>query len=334
MGYQNTKIETNEMQKKILDLEKKYFLLIKKALESESFLDDLVFVEKEIRSKYSKFKSTWKLKNKFKVPAERIVRHYVYTQMNPYIHKIYPSPISSDIGFQVKSAPGDTKAEAILCIDIKTVDTKSNTSDVKTTQVEPNQCSFNNKNHKPIKAISNLEKIDDHYGLPVLTYVVKFVYTDDGYSFVLNRDSKLPSLTLSCIPNGELSDLFDYDIVQSFKTYNYYDDKEYSPIEVKKYTSKNELNKRKKYVEECCVKERGFTKTTVVTGLNSTSIAYVDTANMVLWWLTSDKKVHKIRAIKSGATMRLNNDILKKRFDSEDKQWDGYVEIPIKEALN
>ena len=68
--------------------------------------------------------------------------------------------------------------------------------------------------------------------LPVLSYIIKIIYFDDNYTFGLNKDSDLPTIAVACIPNGKLSKLFNYDIIQNYKTYEYYsanDDVKYSP---------------------------------------------------------------------------------------------------------
>ena len=76
------------------------------------------------------------MKNKLKVPAERLVRHHIYTNLSNLITGIYPSPISSDLGIMT--------SDCVLCVDVKTVDTVGNRVDIGSTQVEPNQISFQN----------------------------------------------------------------------------------------------------------------------------------------------------------------------------------------------
>ena len=58
--------------------------------------------------------------------------------------------------------------------------------------------------------------------------------------------------------------------------------------------------------------------------------AYFDAAHRVIWWLTSHQNKPAIKAVKSGSTARLNNDILKERFDSNNNEWIGYIEKTIK----
>ena len=61
--------------------------------------------------------------------------------------------------------------------------------------------------------------------LAVLAYVIKIVYRDDNTQFNISRTTNVggkPSIILVNIPNGELSNFFDKDIIVNFKTYKYY----------------------------------------------------------------------------------------------------------------
>lgn len=320
MGAQNSSVQRTAMQNKILDLEKKYFKILENVFLSDSFVEDLLIMEKEIRENYPKFKDTWNLKNKLKVPAERLVRHHAYTQLHNIITGIYPSPISSDLGIMTD--------DCILCIDVKTVDTIGNSVDIKSTQVEPNQISFLNTNHDYISTVSNLESIDHYTRRPVLTYVIKIIYTDDNYSFKLSRKDK-PTIVLACIPNGELSALFDYDIIKNFKTYNYYTEQDRTEFKVhyipSQYKDKRSLQE---YTHDYCVNTRHFQHLLIETDKQSKD-AYFDAAHRVIWWLTSDQNKPAIKAVKSGSTARLNNDVLRERYDSSNHEWVGYIERTI-----
>ena len=156
-------------------------------------------------------------------------------------------------------------------------------------------------------------------------------YTDDTYSFKLSRGRK-PSMVLACIPNGELSNLFGYDIIKNFKTYNYYtatDGEEYASVPIPKVEIDNGTCEQ--FVENYC-KNKGFLKTTVE--LDRTSkVAYYDSRHKCIWWLTSESNQPVIRAVKSGSTARLENEILRDRFDSHNNPWSGYKELPIPEEL-
>lgn len=323
MPKQDINIPRTTMQNTILDLEKKYFSILESIFKSENFLQDLLKIEKEIRENYPKFANTWNLKNKLKIPAERLIRHHIYTALTNLIKGIYPSPISSDIGILLE--------DCILCIDVKTLDTISNNVDIKSTSVEPNQISFKNTNHEYISSCSNLESIDHYSRRPVLTFVVKIIYTDDNYSFKLSRIS-YPSLIFTCIPNGELSNLFGNDIIKNFKTYNYYtisDNPAYAPI----FVPSNIKSKKDKndFTEEYCL-SKNYAKVPIKTDTQSKN-AYYDIRHKCIWWLTSDNNKAVIKAVKSGSTTRIENAILKERYDSHNEHWDGYKELPIPAEL-
>lgn len=222
--------------------------------------------------------------------------------------------------------------DCILCIDVKTVDTVGNSVDISSTQVEPNQISFKNTNHKYIQTVSNLESIDHYSRRPVLTFVIKIIYTDDNYSFKLSRTTK-PSLVLACIPNGELSNLFDNDIKKNFKTYSYYTELDNPSFAAKLIPSSYDTpEKRRDYVADYCINTMNFPQTVVETDSRSKN-AYFDVVNRCLWWETSINKKPSIRAVKSGSTARLSNEILKERFDSKNTLWVGYMHLPIPDAL-
>lgn len=145
MSKQEKSIKLTPAQQEILDIEKDYFDKLDKIISSPVFQDDLRSIEEEIQLNYTKLASTWNLKNKLKVAAERLIRHHVYKSLMSEIVGIYESPISSDLGIVFKNC--------VLCIDSKTLDTKGNAQDIRYTSVEPNQTSFDNSNHPYIKTI-------------------------------------------------------------------------------------------------------------------------------------------------------------------------------------
>lgn len=319
MGNQDNNIVRNNYENKILDMEKKYFLKILSIIQSANFINDLLLIEKEIKDNYPEFRDIWDLKNKIKVPAERLVRHHLYIQWHSEIKGIYPSPVSSDVGIRME--------DAVICVDVKTIDTNGNSGDIKSTQVEKNQTSFVNKNYPYIPTVSNLKSIDHYSRLPVLTFVIKIIYTDNSYSFILSRD-KYPSIVLTCIPNGEISKLFDFNIIDNFKTYDYYskqDDVRLDAIEIPKSLKGDEIEQ---FMDEECVNKRNFQKTSI-----GSKVAYYDMVTRTLWWKTSYNKKAVIRAVKSGSTVRFNNSILKDRYDSNGNPWDGYIETQLPKPI-
>ena len=321
MPAQNTTITRNTMENSILELEKKYFDKINQMVTSKEFIDDLLLIEKEIRENYSEFTNTWNLKNKIKVPAERLIRHYIYMQWHDDIEGIYPSPVSSDLGIKMK--------DCVICVDIKTIDTIGNPGDIRSTSTEKNQNSFNNKNYPVFEFISNLKSIDHYSRRPVLTFIIKIIYSDDGYSFKLSRET-YPTVITTCIPNGEISKLFEFNIIDNFKTYDYYTQNDgiaLAPYLISK-TYPNKLAMKSDLDIEF-IDNRHFLDMTSRIG----KIAYYDINHRCIWWLVSSGKRKMISAVKSGSSVRYNNEILKNRFDSHNNPWIGYIEYTIHEEL-
>ena len=50
-----------------------------------------------------------------------------------------------------------------------------------------------------------------------------------------------------------------------------------------------------------------------------------------IWWETSISHKKCLRAVKSGSNIRVENEFLQKRFDSENEPWNGYKEIFYKD---
>lgn len=323
MAKQDPNHSRTGKQNEILDLEKKYFNILEEIILSEDFTQDLLLIEKEIRENYPKFKETWNLKNKVKVPAERVIRHHIYLALSDRIRGIYPSPISSDLGIRLD--------DCVLCIDSKTIDTDNNAGDIRATHVEPNQISFDNSNHKYVKGASNLESIDHYSRLPVLTFIIKIIYTDDNYSFRLSR-KQYPSLVLTCIPNGELSSLFRKDIIRNFKTYEYYSGRDNEDLAVHEIPAKYSTKKsRADYVYSYCT-GRGFVPIVIELDRGSKD-AFYDPEHACVWWQTSTNNRPSIGAVKSGSSTRISNEVLEERYDSKGKRWDGYKEYKLPKPL-
>lgn len=321
MGLQNKNIQRTQMQNKVLDLEKKYYSKINSMVQSKEFIDDLLLIEKEIRENYPEFKETWDLKNKIKIPAERLIRHYIYMQWHDDIESIYPSPVSSDLGIKMN--------DCIVCVDIKTIDTVGNSGDIKSTSTEKNQNSFDNRNYPVFNFRSNLKSIDHYSRRPVLTFIIKIIYSDDGYSFKLCRE-KFPTIITTCIPNGEISNLFNFNIIDNFKTYDYYteaDDIYWKPYIINTNSKDNEVIKQETDSE--FINKRKFIDMTN----NINKIAYYDVVKHCIWWITSHNNKKAVKAVKSGSSVRYNNEILKNRFDSQNNPWIGYKEYTINTSL-
>lgn len=318
MSEQNTSIMKDEFQNKILNLEKKYFDRIYEIINSDSFKNDLLAIEKEIKTNYGEYSEKYGSVNKVNIMTERLLCHHLYMELNECIKGIYPSPISSDFGVRTD--------DCILCVDAKTINIKTNRVDISSTQLEENQNSFDNKKFPGIEVHSNLKAVDYFHEkeLPVLTYIVKIIYYDDKYRFSLNREQNTPTIVLACIPNGKLSPLFDYNIVLNFKTYNYYteaEDSRYKPI----YIPDLEEKERQEFIKQEC-EARNFMPYPMM----ANKVMFID-SNRKIWWETSTGNKKCLRAVKSGSNMRVKNEYLKKRYDSENNAWEGYKEIKINE---
>lgn len=320
MPKQDPLINATSEQKDLLDLEKKYFSKLEEIVSSASFHNDLRSIETEIKLNYLKLSTIWNLKNKIKVAAERLVRHHIYMNLVSEIRGVYESPISSDFGVVLD--------DCILCVDCKTLDTKGNPNDINYTSIEPNQTSFDNSNHNYIKAQSNLDVRARLSRLPILTYIIKIIYRDDNVQFDISRTTnkgKKPSIVLTCIPNGILSSLFKKNIIKNFKTYKYFKTEDgigYTPINIPSGTKDCE-----EWTEEYCIR-KGYLKVSVPLARGSKNL-YFDAAQNVYWTYTSDENKKMIRAVKYGDSMRLDNEILKDRYDSANNHWDGYTELDI-----
>ena len=73
----------------------------------------------------------------------------------------------------------------------------------------------------------------------------------------------------------------------------------------------------------------GFSSCSAIDPDNQEKEAFYDPAHRVIWWATSHNNSPAIKAVKSGSTARLNNDVLKERFDAANNSWDGYKEFVI-----
>lgn len=310
MGKQKIDIPLNDFEKNILELEKTYFDKLLTIINSNDFKKDLLTMEKEIKDNYPIYSETWQLKNKLKVSAERLITHHIYMNWYEIISGIYPSPVSSDIGIKVN--------DAVICVDAKTIDINSNANDLRATNVEENQTSFNNKEYPFITVKSNLKSIDHYWRLPILTYIIKIVYDDDGYQFKLSRN-EYQTISLVCIPNGELSKLFDYNIIANFKTYSYYNKSNsphFDPIIIRGDDTTDTIDRR-------CA-EKGLTKITEHNYGNK--LIYHDNIKNCYWWETSIGNKKCIAGLKKGSAVRFQNEILKERYDSNGNPWEGYID--------
>lgn len=327
MGYQDFTIKLEVKEIEILKLEKKYFDLIKEVLDGETFIQDLILIEKEISENYQIYEKEWNLKNKFKLAAERLVRHYMYSVFHNEINGIYPSPISSDFAIMT--------GDCALNIDVKTIDIQGNAGDIVNTALEANQNSFDNRNFPYIDYRSSLPKFDHYKSKPVLTYIVKMIYSDDNFTFRLSRD-KHPTLILVCIPNGHLSRLFDYNVIANFKTYNYYnkkDGKQFEAIEIPEDFDKDDEGMVYSFAENNSNEKRNLVFDYKASREYKGKIVYNDSFNKCLWWSSSKNNKTYLMPLKNGSSVRYNNKYLEKRYDEQKMYWSGIFKKTVKSTL-
>ncbi len=325
--------------KKVLDLEKKYFNLLFNLFTSFNFINDLKIIELEIQKNYQFLSNVWGEKNKIKIPAERLARQYIYKNLSNLITSIYPSPVSSDIAFITN--------DAVINIDVKTLDYKGNKGDIHNLQFENNQSSFHNKYldsdpNIPNSGVKVECLLPDEYSFnfepekPVLTYFLVIVYYDDNHSFRLYREDAFDTIYLKCLPNGLLSPLFNYDIVTNFKTYSYYDiQKGFERVYLTDDSNKV-IDSVKKYVKD-------FPDFQLINGRSKVGAfnkyqVHPDNRIKGVSWFPVERKAKKggsetkfyLEAVKKGNTNRVSNLRLMNRFDSEDKMRLGIKSFKIK----
>lgn len=329
MAEQNIYYTRNPRQNEILDLEKHYMEILEGIITSDNFIEDLKNIEQETQEYYELLNRVWGKKNKIKEASERLLRHHMYTNF-PKATKFYPSPISCDIALELDNI--------ILNIDVKTIDKVGNSGELNSTQLEHNQTSFVNNPvlsctpFSGFKVQSNLKSIDPRTNKPILTYLVKIGYADNGKNrFNLLNTSLFPSLTLTCLPNGSLSELFDYDLFRSFKDYIYYNHTHghyYKPMYITTKEDFNSLNDNGKFLK---IETNNDIPQHWQRVIINNKVGYYDNENNrnQLWWVQEVKPKNQkhwdiyLKAVRGGNTARFNDEWLEKRYDSQNRYWSG-----------
>lgn len=325
MSKQNIEIKRTDMQNKILDLEQKYMKIIENMVTSEQFKNDLRQIERETQEYYEILKEVWGKKNKVKEVSERLLRHHIYMKFID-IEKFYASPISCDIALELD--------DIILNIDVKTIDKVGNPGELNSTQFEHNQTSFLNSKvlssgeFSGFTVKSNLQAIDSKTHKPVLTYLVKIGYSDDGngiFNFINSKD--YPSIVVTCLPNGILSNLFENDLFSNFKDYTYYDQVNGIYYKPRYITSKDEFNNLSKTAKFTRIEQKTDIPESWKRLIWSNKVGYYDKEKNIIWWTVEKKKDnHKeiyLYAVKNGNTARFNDEWLKERYNSNNEYWCG-----------
>ncbi len=297
-----------DLEKKILNLEKKYFLSLEQIFKSTSFSNRLQKTEKWVQFNY-RMLSSWKIANKVRLAAQRIINFEVKDQLTS-ITDVYASAISSDIAYETD--------DAIILIDSKTVSETGNANDFKSLQFGPNQCSFENKrflgtkNFPGIPLIFNLPSIDQPSDKPILTFFLMLKFYDDKESefkwFDNNREN---NIHFSCMPNGKLSRFFKNDLVVGAKTYDYNTkavEHANGKFSIKKdFRLKSKLPNLQHAVDIKTVKKEGF---------------YIPKSDEI-WLTTSKKSGEKYGNVRSFISCRVHYSDLMKRYDANRDEWLG-----------
>ena len=325
MAKQNVEIKRTEIQNTILDLEQKYMKIIEDLVTSDQFKIDLKHIEQETQEYYEILQEVWGKKNKVKEVSERLLRHHIYLRFLG-ADKFYSSPISCDIALELD--------DVILNLDVKTIDKVGNAGELSSTQFEHNQTSF--LNEKVLSAgdfpgftvQSNLQAMDPRSHKPILTFLVKIGYSDDGngiFNFI--NSNQYPSIVVTCLPNGILSNLFENNLFSNFKEYTYYNQVNGVYFKPRYITSKDEFNN----LSETAKFTRIEQKTDIPENWNrvvwSNKVGYYDKENKVVWWTVEKKKDNHwdiyLYAVKNGNTARFNDEWLKERYNSKNEPWCG-----------
>lgn len=243
MTPQNKNFDSyTDNQKTVLDLEKKYFDILHQIFSQKSFNDELKEIMKNINQDWRTIHKVWDKENVVDLAVERHINFRVYNDplLKDRIKSIYPSVISSDTAFVTD--------DAVISIDSKTISVGGNFNDWKYQTVGCNQFSFDNKlnfyakNKKTNVPITSL--LEPYYkSKPVLSFFLSTLYfidkeneSDSWYvdSDYINKpyySSKVKDKTrikdeiftknikFACMPHREVSNLFDYKIVDGVKSY-------------------------------------------------------------------------------------------------------------------
>lgn len=254
MTESNTHLDPDHIQ----DLEKKYMEKIWEITSGTEFLDNVKFIEKYLKEKWSVISKNYDDHNFYNVIFENVVRYHIPKKMAKVP---YPNPLQSDLAFY----PEDE--DCILMIDAKVVNInpKANIVDKDDLIVGEDQVTVSVNRQKSDNNIKNsgynfsgitfkstLDYCDYHYSLkykiPILTYFLKCLYNADLNS----KKFQLDKVVLTNVPNIKVyeTEWPEENIVQTVKFYKYFESTPFfmnlPKTKQRKYYSIN-ANKFKKY---------------------------------------------------------------------------------------
>ena len=233
-------------QKKVLDLEKKYFNILYQIFSQQSFSKELQAIMNNINKDWIKIRKIWDKPNVVDLAVERHINYRIYNDplLKDSIKSIYPSVISSDTAF--------ITSDAVINIDSKTISIGGNSDDWPRQTVGCNQISFDNKlnfyaQRKKINVpITSL--LEPYYeDKPVLSYFLSTLYFIDKKNEIdswyvdtehINKpyhsskvqdkttvkEEFLKNIKFACMHHKEISNLFEHKIIDGVKSYKPPDD--------------------------------------------------------------------------------------------------------------
>jgi hypothetical protein len=228
-------------QKKVLDLEKKYFNIFYQIFSQSSFQKELQSIMTDINQNWQKIHGIWGKTNVVDLALERHINFRIYNDksIRNQIVSVYPSVISSDTAFITN--------DAVINIDSKTISVDENHTDWDRQTLGKNQMSFDNKlnfiaprKKIPVPISSHLQPF--HNSKPVLSFFLSALYhideqnrndswyIDSAHKIKPYYDKKIKDKTVvkqeflknikfACMPHHELSNLFNFDIIAGVKSY-------------------------------------------------------------------------------------------------------------------
>ena len=293
----------------ISNLEKFYCEDLVNEFQTDStYNQSLLDIENWVQSNYQYF-GAWKNANKVKLAVQRLIANFCYAKYQ-YFVKIYPSPISSDIAFETK--------DAIINIDSKTVSQSGNPGDFESLFFSPNQSSFKHKGFgRALDKANNYPGMPIHFAIPpidpltkkpIFTFFMMYKYLDENSNFSWYRDNDEPNVKFICVPNGNLSGLFNNDLgIDGAKTYNY--------KKVPNPQGGNEIFKRVPL-------NYNFPPGSFEVKVATREGWYIpNTKETWLPWI-HDKK-EEYTHTESAGTCRIEFNVLEKRYDASGKDWNG-----------
>ena len=297
----------NKLECDVLDLEKKYFNALEQIFKSKSFSNRLQKTADWIEHNY-KMLSSWKVENKVRLAAQRIINYEVKDQLTSIID-VYSSAISSDIAYETD--------DAIILIDSKTISETGNSNDFNSLQLGPNQCSFENKRYMPgsrfpgIPIIFNLPAIDSPSQKPILTFFLMLKFYDDKKNEFRWFDDWGHNAHFSCMPNGVISRFFHNDLITNAKTYAY------NTVDIKQKDGSYKTEEN-----FCDRDELPDLSTAIAIQLKQKSGFYFP-SNGEIWLSTNKKGGVKYGNVYSFKSCRASYSDLNDRYDSNGTNWNG-----------